>query len=467
MGKAAGASTDSIAALRGALDAAKKADTSTWTADSKAALDTAVAAAEGALANESAITADAAASLKAGLENAVANKVVRYAGGELSELVEGAIQDGSAYTKTTWDAYSQALAAATEALKDADNISETQGEELAANLKAARENLVFDATAADRAALVLEDAKELKWGEGDFTTTSKASYDETLSALQKLVDDGVKDPAQLNAAMDNLFAARDGLVDVSALLAAQAEFEGISEGAYTPDSYAQYKAAYEASKKLLEDGTAEQIAEAAQNLADAQAKLVAVDLDGVLADAKKLDEDDYTSDSWKALDAAIKAAEAEHEDSENGKLAQAIVDARAQLVNVVALKDAIARAEAIDTSVYTDQSVAALKDAVAAGKALLKSGTADEVEAARADILAEIDGLTRPSTPGDGGSGDTGNTGNAGNAGGSNKPGSTGKPGTGGTLAQTGDNTLAVVGGVAAVAVIAIVAGVIVRRRSR
>lgn len=467
LGKAAGASTDSIAALRGVLDAAKKADTSTWTADSKAALDTAVAAAEGALANESAITADAAASLKAGLENAVANKVVRYAGGELSELVEGAIQDGSAYTKTTWDAYSQALAAATEALKDADNISETQGEELAANLKAARENLVFDATAADRAALVLEDAKELKWGEGDFTTTSKASYDETLSALQKLVDDGVKDPAQLNAAMDNLFAARDGLVDVSALLAAQAEFEGISEGAYTPDSYAQYKAAYEASKKLLEDGTAEQIAEAAQNLADAQAKLVAVDLDGVLADAKKLDEDDYTSDSWKALDAAIKAAEAEHEDSENGKLAQAIVDARAQLVNVVALKDAIARAEAIDTSVYTDQSVAALKDAVAAGKALLKSGTADEVEAARADILAEIDGLTRPSTPGDGGSGDTGNTGNAGNAGGSNKPGSTGKPGTGGTLAQTGDNTLAVVGGVAAVAVIAIVAGVIVRRRSR
>ncbi len=467
LGKAAGAGTDSIAALRTALDTAKKADTSTWTANSKAALDTAVAAAEGALANDSAITADAAASLKAGLENAVANKVVRYAGTELSELVEGAIKDGSAYTKTTWDAYSQALAAATEALKDADNISETQGEELAANLKAARENLVFDATAADRAALVLEDAKELKWGEGDFTTSSKASYDEALSALQKLVDDGVKDPAQLNAAMDNLFAARDGLVDVSALLAAQAEFEGISEGAYTPDSYAQYKAAYEASKKLLEDGTAEQIAEAVQNLADAQAKLVAVDLDGVLADAKKLNKDDYTSDSWKVLDAAIKAAEAEHEDSENGKLAQAIVDARAQLVNVVALKDAIARAEAIDTSVYTDQSVAALKDAVAAGKALLKSGTADEVEAARADILAKIDGLTRPSTPGDGGSGDTGNSGNAGNAGGSNKPGNTGKPGTGGSLAQTGDNTLVMVGGFIVVAVIVIAAGVVLARKNK
>ena len=221
--------------------------------------------------------------------------------------------------------------------------------------------------------------------------------------------------------MDNLFAARDGLVDVSALLAAQAEFEGVSEGAYTPDSYAQYKAAYEASRSCSRTAPPSRSPRQFRTSPTLRAKLVAVDLDGVLADAKKLNKDDHTSDSWKVLDAAIKAAEAEHEDSENGTLAQAIVDARAQLVNVVAL-DAIARAEAIDTSVYTDQSVAALKDAVAAGKALLKSGTADEVERRLAPISSRRSMASPVLHAWRWRFGDTGNTGDAGNAGGSTSP---------------------------------------------
>lgn len=460
LGKAAGASTDAIDALKAAVAEAKTVDTASWTASSRAALEKAIAAAESALKNESTLTAAAAASLKAGVENAVSGKVIRYTDSELSELVANAITDGSAYTKTTWDAYSQALAAATEALKDADNISAEQGAELATNLKAAAEALVFDSTAADRAAQMVEDAKQV-WGKGTYTTESFAAYETALNELDALAKQGEKEPAKLNAAMDKLIAARDGLVDVAALIAARSEFEQVSEGAYTPDSYQAYKDAYDASKALLVNGTAEQIAEALEKLAAGKAGLVAIDLDGVLADAEKLNKDDYTSDSWKVLEEAIANAKKEHDASQNGKLAQAIVDARAQLVNVVALKDAIARAEAIDTSVYTDQSVAALKDAVAAGKELLKSGSADEVEAARADILAKIDGLTRPSTPGDGGSGDDGN------AGGSNKPGNTGKPGTGGSLAQTGDNTLVMVGGFIVVAVVVIAAGVVLARKNK
>ena len=465
LGKAAGANSDAISKLKTALAEAKKADTATWTASSRAALEKAISAAEAALANESTLTADTAASLKAGLENAVANKVVRYADAELSELVAGAITDGSAYTKGTWDAYSQALSAATEALKDADNLSDAQGKELAANLKAAREALVFDATAADRAAQAVEDA-ELVWGKGTYTKASYKAYTDALAELKALVQKDVKDPAQLTPAMDKLFAARDGLVDVTALLAARAEFEKTSEGAYTPESYKPYKDAYQASEQLLEDGTAEAIAQAVEKLNECKANLVAVDLAGVIADAKKLNKDDYTAESWKVLETAIANAEKPHDASQNGALAQAIVDARAELVNVVALKDAIARAEAIDTSVFTPESAAALKDAVATGKALLKNGTTAEVEAATADILAKIDGLQRPSTPGDGNVDKPGDT---------NKPGGTNKPGAnkpgaskpGSSIPATGDNSLVMVGGIIVVAVIVIAAGVVLARKNK
>ena len=51
------------------------------------------------------MTADQVEDLKAAIETALNSPVLKYTGTELSELVDGAITDGSPYTDETWQAY--------------------------------------------------------------------------------------------------------------------------------------------------------------------------------------------------------------------------------------------------------------------------------------------------------------------------------------------------------------------------
>ena len=91
---------------------AKAADTGAWTTDSVTALDKAVAAAEEGLKAPESLTGQQIADLKAGIEAALSSPVLKYAGTELSDLVAGALTDGSKYTPESWKAYQDALDAA-------------------------------------------------------------------------------------------------------------------------------------------------------------------------------------------------------------------------------------------------------------------------------------------------------------------------------------------------------------------
>lgn len=93
------------------------------------------------------------------------------------------------------------------------------------------------------------------------------------------------------------------------------------------------------------------------------------------------------------LNAAITEAEEVLKNGSVDEVAAArtkIADALKALVNVSALKDAIAKAENLDTANGTDEQKAQLADAIAAAKALLKSGSADEVAAALESLNAAM-----------------------------------------------------------------------------
>lgn len=141
LGTMTGVTTDELNSLQGAIDAAKQANTEMWTADSKTALAAAIAQAEEALKSPEGLTIDQVDELKAALETATNSPVLKYAGTELAELVQNALTDGSAYTAESWQAYQDALAAAKAGLDMGDNLSQAEGDQLVAALKAARDAL--------------------------------------------------------------------------------------------------------------------------------------------------------------------------------------------------------------------------------------------------------------------------------------------------------------------------------------
>ena len=128
--------------LRETLETAKGTDTSAWTTDSVTALKNAIDAAEQALAAPENLTTEQVTDLIAGLEGAMGSPILKYAGTELAELVNGAVTDGSQYTPESWKVYQDALDAARAGLENADNLSQAEGDRLAQELKDARAALV-------------------------------------------------------------------------------------------------------------------------------------------------------------------------------------------------------------------------------------------------------------------------------------------------------------------------------------
>ena len=387
---------------------AKKVDTSTWTTDSAAALADAITAAEKGVDSADYLTADSVSTLASALENAMNGGVTKYTG-NLQTLVDEALTDGTGYTTSSWQAYQGAVADAKAALEDAGNLSQAKGDELAAAIEAAEAALAYDATAADRAEQAVADVEAVYTDDkaSNYTTGSWNTLTEAEQAIKGLLAEGAT-PAEFTEATQNLYDAVNGLVDVTALVAERAAFEATDGTLYTDDSYAAYKKAYDDSAELLVSGSADQVAAAVTALQNAKADLElktdepGVDLDKVIADAEALSKDDYTTSSWATLQAAIDAAKADHDPAQDEELAKAITDAKTALVNVVALKNAIADAEALDTTDKTEESVAKLEAAIADAKALLEDGTQDDVNAAVSAIDEAVKGLvTETPEPGD------------------------------------------------------------------
>ena len=208
-------------------------------------------------------------------------------------------------------------------------------------------------------------------------------------------------------------------VDKTALKEAIDKASEINSSEYTTASLEKLYEALEAAKDVYEDENAEQAAvdTAAENLNSAYDALVHVSdksqLQDLIAQANKLEEADYTAETWNALQEALEAAvavDAEHDATQEdvdsaAEALKAAIEALEESsgeepgkdVDKTALKAAIDKASAIDDTEYTTVSLEKMYEALDAAKALYEDENADQaaVDEATEALNNACDALVR------------------------------------------------------------------------
>ena len=162
---------------------------------------------------------------------------------------------------------------------------------------------------------------------GDYTAESWQAFQKALAAArQQLVSP--ESAEAVASALDALTKAQGALVesgvDVDALTGAITAADKLQQSDYTADSWKPFEQALAAAKNVLANPTNQQaVDDALKALTEAQNALVKVEpapepspdkpdtsaLQGAVDAAKQLKESDYTADSWKPFEQALKAAE--------------------------------------------------------------------------------------------------------------------------------------------------------------
>ncbi len=391
-------------ALNEALRQNQNQDTSTWTDNSKAAYEAAKKEAQAIAGNAYASQTMVDAALAA-LNNAIANKVIKATNvEELQALVDNKVSnDNGFYTAVSYNAYTSAVSSLETALEDADNLSQTQADELKSAVESAKAALVYSTTSRELAELAVEGYAALK--AENYTVDSYAAVTaaknaiDTLAAKDKAAATNAErvNPAEFVKAKTDYENAVDALVNVADLNAELDKADEVNAELYTEDSYNAYMAAVEAGKALLQSGTQEAVNNAVTDIQDAYEALdlkSGVSLKDVIDQAKALKGENYTADSYAALMDVV----AEAEDNGDNSYIIKIQDAMKALVNVEALKAQMAAAEAVDGEKYTTSSYKYLADLMAQVDALLKSGTQGQVDSMTTTLDSAIRALVARAT---------------------------------------------------------------------
>ena len=276
-----------------------------------------------------------------------------------------------------------------------------------------------DPTAVDKTVLdkAIRDAKKVNTDK--YTEETVAAMNEALTAAEAVQADPDATQAEVNSAAKALNDAVKALkekedppaeVDKSALNDAIARAEAIDRDKYTDSSLNALDLALAAAKRVadssiatqrLVDTTAEALETALNGLQEKEVT-PAVDktaLQQAIAAAEGMDKSKYTDDSVAAVNSALDAAkqvnaDADATQAEVDSAAKALNDALKALkekevtpaVDKTALQAAVDRANAVDTSKYTDDSVAAMQRALETANAAL---IADNIPQAAVDNAAK------------------------------------------------------------------------------
>ncbi len=204
--------------------------------------------------------------------------------------------------------------------------------------------------------------------------------------------------------------------------------DALNEDEYTADSWAAMKEAYDAGKALLfvalTQGQVDRATAKLEAAIDALVKktqppvIVPIDYTALKAEidrAEALTEDDYTAESWAAMESVLAEAKALVDNAETQKevddataALKAAIDALVKKeeppvivpIDYTALKAEIERAEALTEDDYTAESWAAMEAVLAEAKALVDNAeTQKEVDDATAALKAAIDALVKKEEP--------------------------------------------------------------------
>ena len=257
-----------------------------------------------------------------------------------------------------------------------------------------------------------------------YTAESVAALNEQITASEALIaeldaainagnqpDKSWSEVANAKAALEAAVAAlakNDGPVveedaDYTAVNAAKEKAAGVDRSRYTDESLKALDDAVAAVVEGLKKSEQSRVDAMAAAINNAYAALVEKDADYTAVNAAKekaagVDRSRYTDESLKALDDAVAAVVEGLKKSEQGRvdaMAAAINNAYAALVEKPAVEEdadytavnaAIAKADKIDRSKYTEESLKALDDAVAAVEKGLKESEQSRVDAMAAAI---------------------------------------------------------------------------------
>ena len=360
-----------------------KENTQAWTNSSQEKYEMAYQTAKNIYDNENASVTSVESAIS-GIQSAIANKVIRYVGTELKDLVNQAVDnDTGVYTVVTYQDYYDALSEAKLVVNDAD-LSVEKATQLINELKMTKNNLVYSLNQQEIAILTLSELKS--YDENSYSKASYKAYQEAIKALQNTV---TKDqnatsqqervhPDEIEKLIQTLKTVEEQLADITVLKDLIQEFNSYTEKLYIVETFNDYKKAVDEGIQLLDTGTKTQIESAIQKINAAKSKLALkpnVNLQEVIDEAKALNKEHYTKDSYSQLNQAIAEASKPHDSAYDYDYAQAILKAKTELVSTVALKNKIKEVKSFDENLYTLTSWKTVKTLLGQTDQLMINGT--------------------------------------------------------------------------------------------
>lgn len=274
---------------------------------------------------------------------------------------------------------------------------------------------------------------ETDYTQSAYTSTSWKVLTEKLAAAKTVAADLDSAESEITAVAKGLQAAIDGLEklgDKKALQTAINEANALDKAAYTTASFADVKTALAAAAKVNQkaDATEKDVADAEKALKDAVSALVRLgdktDLKAAIAAAKKLNEAEYTVESFKAFKEALEAAETTDADAQASEADVAgaiknLTGATEKLVTAASaakevLDAEIAKAEVqiagLNEADYTADSWKVLTEALQAAKKIASDASADDITKATEALQTAAAGLKKAEKPVDNNKSDNNNT---------------------------------------------------------
>ena len=427
---------------------------------------------------------------------------------EIRALIDEALQiQNDGYTAESWDVLQDALVNAALAVSDPD-VTQEQIDQLAAALRDAIDALEEAKEEADLDAInALIDVAQ-KLNESDYTADSWKALEDALADAVAAAEDAESTQAQIDKAAEALVDAITALkaaepaeeVNLDAINALIEAAQSLDKDLYTAESWAalQDAVADAAAAAADTESTQAQIDEAAAALQAAIAALEAAEpaeevnlgaINALIGVAQKLDEANYTAESWDALqealaDAAAAAADSNATQDQIDKAAAALGDAIAALktaepaeeVNLAAINALINVAQRLDKDNYTAESWNALQDALAAALKAAEDPEAtqdqiDKAAAALGDAIVALEIAQPGEDPGENPNDKPGQTPDGNNGSGNGENGNSGSGADGEqnneAAVQTGDNSPIMVYGVLVVIAAAGIICIIGMRKRR
>ena len=335
---------------------------------------------------------------------------------ELRNLIsEASILNEDDYTPGTWAALQTALETARTAASGIDSAAmAAAADELSAKLEALIPAADFSELAkaiADAEKYVESDYTEESWGVFADTLAKANEVNDNAEATQEDVDAAVKALNDAIAGLEEYIAPNKTLLQKTYEHALTLSTEGVTDSAkaYFEKVLAEAKAVLDDSKATQEevDTAWNDLLEGIWGLGITQGDKTMLEQLITKADDMVANESKYVKDNWQQLLDALEAAKAVMDD---GDALTADVEAASEaLLNAILaqrfkadksnLEDLIAKAESIDLSKYTEESVAVFQAAFKAANAVLADESLSEddqdvVDNAVSELNAAIENLS-------------------------------------------------------------------------